>query len=48
MVLAHADIRAGVPFRAALAHDDVAGDDLLIAKFLDAETTACGIAPVAR
>src|SRR5688500_7498300 len=48
MVLAHADVRAGVPFGAALTNDDVAGENALIAELLDAETTAGGIAPVAR
>ena len=33
---------------AALAHQDVAGDDGLAAELLDAEAAACGIAAVAR
>src|SRR3712207_610508 len=48
VVFAHADIRARVPFRAALTNEDVAGEHLLIAELLDAQTTSCGIAAVAR
>src|SRR5919112_676790 len=48
VVLPHADVHARMEFRAALAHDDVAGEHLLIAEFLDAETTAGRVAPVAR
>src|SRR6478752_410586 len=48
VVFAHADIRAGMPFGAALTNNDVAGDNLLVAELLDAETTACGVAAVAR
>src|SRR5919112_1194842 len=44
MVFAHADIHARVHFRAALTNDDVAGEHLLIAELLDAQTTACGVA----
>src|SRR5690606_811939 len=43
-----ADIGARMPFRAALTNDDVACHNLLIAEFLDAETTAGGITTVAR
>lgn len=38
MVLAHADVIAGMIFGAALANDDVAGDDLLTAIALDAQS----------
>ena len=47
VVAADADIDAGLPARAALADDDVAGDDGLTAEFLDAEAAAFGIAAVA-
>jgi len=47
VVLADADIVAGVPLGAALADDDVAGNDEFAAEFLDAEATACGITSVA-
>jgi hypothetical protein len=48
VVFAHADIRAGMPFGAALTNNDVAGDNLLIAETLHAQTTACRVATVAR
>ncbi|SOR27522.1 protein of unknown function [Methylorubrum extorquens] len=47
VVLAHADIRAGMPLRAALAHDDVARNHGLGAELLDAEAPAGGVAAVA-
>jgi hypothetical protein len=47
MILAHADIRAGMPFRAALTDDDVAGHDSLIAEALHAQALALGVATVA-
>ncbi len=37
VVAAHADAVARVPFGAALAHDDVAGNDALAARLLDPE-----------
>jgi hypothetical protein len=37
VVFTHADIDAGVPFGAALADNDIAGEDLLAAKTLHAE-----------
>src|SRR5690606_35188486 len=40
VVLADADIAAGMPFGAALADDDVAGDDALAAELLHAEAAA--------
>jgi hypothetical protein len=40
VVLAHADIVAGMEFGAALTNDDVAGDNLLTTEFLDTETAA--------
>src|SRR3954452_6630125 len=48
VVAAHADVGAGVPLRAALAHDDVAGDEPLAAVLLDAEPLAGRVAAVAR
>ena len=36
VVFAHADVLAGVVGGAALTHDDVAGDALLTAKYLNA------------
>jgi len=47
MVAAYADARTRMPFRAALADDDVARNDGLAAEMLDAETAACRIASVA-
>jgi hypothetical protein len=47
MILAHADVHARVPFRSALADDDVAGDDGLVAEALDAEAPARGVTTVA-
>src|ERR1700677_1726832 len=47
MVLAHADIGAGMPLGAALAHDDVPPEDGLAAEFLPAEPPAFRVAPVA-
>src|SRR5690606_22619363 len=46
--LAHADIGAGMPLGAALAHEDVAGENLLAAELLHAEALGLRIAPVAR
>jgi hypothetical protein len=47
MVLAQADIGAGVPFGAALAGDDVAREHLLTAENLQSEPLAVGVAAVA-
>src|SRR4051812_3224554 len=47
VVLAQADIGAGVPFGAALARDDVAGEHLLTAENLQAEPLTVGVAAVA-
>src|SRR3569623_3467998 len=47
MVDTDAHARAGVPLGAALANNDVAGDDVLTTELLDAETTASGIATIA-
>src|SRR5262245_40885682 len=47
MVRTHADIGAGMPLGAALARQDVAGQHLLAAVFLDAEPAARRVAPVA-
>ncbi len=47
VVAAEAHVGAGLPARAALADDDVAGDDGLAAGLLDAEAAAFGIATVA-
>ena len=46
MVAAHSDVGARVVACAALAHDDVAGDDCLTAKFLNAESLCVAVAPV--
>src|SRR5262249_26799 len=46
MVDAHTHTRAGMPFGAALANNDVAGEHSFAAELLDAETTASGIATV--
>ncbi len=48
MIGAHADVLAGMPGGAALARDDVAGNDVLAAERLDAEALARGITAVAR
>src|SRR5262245_37969725 len=48
MVLADADVLAGVPLGAALAHDDVAGKTMLTAETLHAQALASRVAPVAR
>src|ERR1700734_3670820 len=48
VVLAHADIFAGIELGAALAHDDVAGRNDLAAEKLHAEPLARAVAPVAR
>ena len=47
VVAAETDIGAGLPTGAALADDDVAGNDRLAAVFLHAEAAAFRIAPVA-
>ena len=47
VILAEADIGARLPPGAALADDDVAGDDGFTAVFLDAKAAAFGVAPVA-
>src|SRR5687768_14137067 len=47
MVLADADIGAGVELGAALADQDVAGEHFFRAELLDAEAPAGGIATVA-
>src|SRR5574337_1285828 len=47
VVAAHADVAAGVIDGAALAHQDVAGNDGLAAELLDAEAAAFGVAAVA-
>src|SRR5262245_1822519 len=47
VVLAHADIGAGVELGAALAHQNVAGENFLRTELLDAEAPAGGIAAVA-
>ena len=46
VVAAHADANARMHLGAALADDDVAGDDRLTAKFFHAEAFAAGIATV--
>jgi hypothetical protein len=47
MVLAHADITAGVPYGSALTANNVAGDHGFAAERLDAKTAARGVAAVA-
>src|SRR5688572_6260509 len=46
VVLAKTNAAARNPLGAALADDDVAGNDLLAAEFLDAESLALAVAPV--
>src|SRR6202161_1103594 len=48
VVGAHADIKAGVPGRAALTRNDVAGNHVLAAIGLDTEALACRITTVSR
>ena len=47
VILAHADVAARVPLRAALTNDDVAGARLLAAKELHAQALAFTVATVA-
>src|SRR6478672_10590667 len=47
MVLAHADVAAGMPLGSALTHDDVAGEDSLSTELLHAEALALTVAAVA-
>src|SRR5215471_17625957 len=47
VILADADVLARVPLGAALAHDDVAGEDSLSAELLHAEALALTVAAVA-
>ena len=46
VILAHADIFAGMNLGAALAHDDVAGKNRFAAKLLHAKTATSGVATV--
>src|SRR5579862_4487337 len=48
VVGAHADLVAGMELGAALAHQDVAGDDDLAAELLDPEPLTGTVAAVAR
>jgi hypothetical protein len=48
MVPADANIAPGMPFGAALARNDVAGEHFLAAKNLEPQPLTGGIAPVAR
>jgi hypothetical protein len=48
VILAHADMAAGIPARAALPDDDVAGKDVFAAKLLDPESLALRVAAIAR
>lgn len=43
VVLSEADVLAGMPFRAALAEDDRAGDDVLRCGGFEAEASAGGV-----
>src|SRR5262249_26036083 len=45
---AHADVGTGVPLRAALAHQNIAGQDIFSAILFHAEAAPCGVAPIAR
>jgi hypothetical protein len=47
VIRAHADVETGVPGRAALTRNDVAGNHALAAERLDAEALAFGVASVA-
>ena len=46
VVSAYADVLSGVDFRAALAEDNVAGQNVFAAELLDAATLRVGVAPV--
>ena len=46
VVAATADVDAGVEVRAALADDDLAGEDLLTAEALHAEALSVGVTTV--
>jgi hypothetical protein len=48
IVLAHADVRAGIILRTALPKDDVACDDALAAEFLDTQTLTLRVSAVTR
>src|SRR5262245_3255978 len=48
VVLADTDVAAGMPLGAALARENIAGDDALAAEQLDAEALRIRVAPVAR
>src|SRR3546814_10580142 len=48
VILAHADVLAGMHLGAALADDDIARNDGLAAELLDAEALGLGVATVAR
>ena len=46
VIAAETDVAAGQELGAALADDDIAGDDGFAAEFLDAEALADAVAPV--
>ena len=48
VILADADVRAGIEVGAALTHENVAGNALLAAELLDAKATAGRVTTVAR
>jgi hypothetical protein len=48
VIFAEADISAGMPLGAPLAHDNIAGHAGFAAKQLYAEALTAGVAPVAR
>ncbi len=48
VILAHADTGARIKLRATLADQNIAGQNVLAAKALDAQALSVGIAPVAR
>lgn len=43
MVFPQIAVLSRKPFSASLAEDDVSGDDVLVAGFFGAETSACGV-----
>ena len=47
VIAAHADIQTRMPLGATLANDDVAGDHILAAEFLDAEIFGIRVPTVA-
>jgi hypothetical protein len=46
MIFSETDILAGMPFGAALARKNIAGESNLTAEFLHAKAATFGVAPV--